>query len=65
MWLFVASLCMINVLFERRPMAVQGAAVRKALGVFRGQGWVDRVVENGEDTVELHSDSAASPAAEK
>jgi len=64
-WLFVASLCMINVLFERRPMAVQGAAVRKALGVFRAQGWVDCTADSEEDTAELDSDTEASPEAEE
>jgi len=58
-WLFVASLCMINVLFERRPMAIQGAAVRKALGVVRGQGWVDL------ETEEPKPDTSASAEAKR
>lgn len=40
---FVASLAAINIVYERRPRAVAGPAVRKALGVLRGEGWVDRV----------------------
>ncbi|KAI5356915.1 putative transmembrane protein [Septoria linicola] len=40
--LFVASLAAINCIYESRPGAVQGAVIRKALGMFRGEGWVDR-----------------------
>lgn len=40
--LFVTSLALINVVYERDPKAVDGAVSRKALGVFRGDGWVDR-----------------------
>ena len=64
-WLFVASLCMINVMFERRPMAVQGAAVRKALGVCRGQGWVDRAVDKDQGTAEPKPDTSASAEAKR
>lgn len=39
---FVASLALLNVVYEGRPSAVKGAAVRKAMGVVRGDGWVDR-----------------------
>lgn len=42
--LFVASLMVINGVYERRPRAVAGPSVRKSLGMLRGDGWVDRVV---------------------
>lgn len=41
--LFVASLAVINSIYEKRPRAVAGPAVRKGLGVLNGEGWVDRV----------------------
>ena len=41
---FVASLALLDVVYEARPRAVRGAALRKACGVLRGEGWVDRVV---------------------
>ena len=40
--LFVASLAAINYVYEAQPSAVQGAVIRKTLGMFRGEGWVDR-----------------------
>lgn len=42
--LFVASLAVINAAYERDPKAVNGGVVRKALGMLRGDGWVDRAV---------------------
>lgn len=42
--LFTASLALLNVVYEARPNAVKGAALRKAMGVLRGDGWVDRAV---------------------
>ena len=42
--LFVASLAVVNGIYERRPRAVNGPSVRKSLGMLRGDGWVDRVV---------------------
>lgn len=42
--LFVASLAVINGVYEKRPRAVAGPSVRKSLGMLRGDGWVDRVV---------------------
>ena len=41
--LFVTSLALVNVIYERDPKAVDSPVVRKALGVLRGEGWVDRV----------------------
>ena len=40
--LFVTSLAVINVIYERDPKAVSGGFVRKTLGMLRGDGWVDR-----------------------
>ncbi|KAK3673054.1 hypothetical protein LTR78_007165 [Recurvomyces mirabilis] len=47
--LFVASLALLNVVYERRADAVRGAMVRKALSSFRGEGWVDRALGKKED----------------
>ncbi|GAB7362045.1 hypothetical protein MBLNU230_g2079t1 [Neophaeotheca triangularis] len=40
---FVLALAVIGGVYQGRPEAVSGGAVRKALGVLRGEGWVDRV----------------------
>lgn len=39
---FAAGLALVGVVYERKPEAVDSAALRKALGVLRGEGWVDR-----------------------
>jgi hypothetical protein len=39
---FVGSLALMQAIYEVDPKAVNGAAVRKALGMLRGDGWVDR-----------------------
>lgn len=44
--LFVASLALINVVYERDPKAVNDGTVRKVLGVLRGDGWVDRAISS-------------------
>lgn len=53
---FVASLALVNYVYEVRPDAVQGAVLRKGMGVLRGEGWVDKVAEkkgeNGSKIVE-------------
>lgn len=49
---FVASLALINAVYEGRPSAVQGAMIRKGMGVMRGDGWVDRA-EKKEDDVSV------------
>ncbi|KAF2144847.1 uncharacterized protein K452DRAFT_356220 [Aplosporella prunicola CBS 121167] len=41
-WLFVASLALLNAVYEVDPKAVSGGALRKSLGMLRGEGWVDR-----------------------
>ena len=43
MLLFVASLALLNYTYDVRPSAVQGAMLRKGMGVLRGEGFVDRV----------------------
>ncbi|KAF2208119.1 hypothetical protein CERZMDRAFT_50003 [Cercospora zeae-maydis SCOH1-5] len=49
--LFVASLAAINFVYEAQPGAVQGPMIRKALGVFRGEGWVDRAAPSSKKDV--------------
>lgn len=49
--LFVASLALIQGIYEVDPKAVNGAVIRKSLGMLRGDGWVDRaVVSEGKET---------------
>jgi len=45
--LFVASLAMVNILYEISPRSVNSGVARKGLGVLRGEGWVDRAVMSG------------------
>lgn len=40
---FVASMAVINSVYERRAKAISGPAVRKALSTLNGDGWVDKV----------------------
>ena len=40
---FVASLMVLNAVYEVNPSAVSSGVVRKSLGMLRGEGWVDRV----------------------
>ncbi|KAK5118090.1 hypothetical protein LTR62_004136 [Meristemomyces frigidus] len=47
--LFVASLALLNVVYERQPGAVRGAMVRKALSTVRGEGWDDKCAVGKED----------------
>lgn len=42
---FVASLALINYVYEARPTAISGGVLRKALASMRGDGWVDKVAE--------------------
>lgn len=42
MLLFTASMALMGMVFEKDPLAVEGAILRKGLGVLRGEGWVDR-----------------------
>ena len=45
--LFVGSLALIGGIYEADPKAINGAALRKGLGMLRGEGWVDRAPEDG------------------
>ncbi|KAJ9649469.1 hypothetical protein H2199_000244 [Coniosporium tulheliwenetii] len=45
--LFVASLAVVNAVYEIDPKAVSGGVVRKGLGMLRGEGWVDRAALSG------------------
>ncbi|KAK5128442.1 hypothetical protein LTR85_003110 [Meristemomyces frigidus] len=40
---FVASLALLNVVYEARAGAVKGPVVRKGVSMLRGEGWVDKV----------------------
>jgi hypothetical protein len=42
---FVASLALLNAVYEARPAAIKGPALRKGMGVMRGEGWVDKAEE--------------------
>ena len=46
---FVASLALLNTVYEAKPAAVQGAMIRKGMGVLRGEGWVDRAQPGSEE----------------
>ena len=41
-WVTVASLMLLNAVYEVNPNAVTSGVVRKSLGMLRGEGWVDR-----------------------
>lgn len=43
---FVASLALIQGIYEVNPKAISGGVIRKSLGMLRGDGWVDRAVIN-------------------
>ncbi|OJD33113.1 uncharacterized protein BKCO1_3300039 [Diplodia corticola] len=42
--LFVASLAVINTMYQMDPKSVNGGVVRKGLSMLRGDGWVDRAL---------------------
>ena len=44
-WIFVASLMAVNVVFEREGRAVNSGVVRRGVGFLRGEGVGDRVGE--------------------
>ncbi|KAK5130999.1 hypothetical protein LTR08_001411 [Meristemomyces frigidus] len=56
---FVASLALVNVVYETRPAAVTGPMVRKGVSMLRGEGWVDRVGGGGERDTKVDSDEEA------
>ncbi|KAL9056112.1 MAG: hypothetical protein Q9162_003175 [Coniocarpon cinnabarinum] len=39
---FWASMALLGGVYQRKPEAVEGPLIRKTLGLFRGDGWVDR-----------------------
>lgn len=41
---FVASLALIQGIYEVNPKAISGGVIRKGLGMLRGDGWVDRAM---------------------
>jgi hypothetical protein len=43
---FVASLALIQGIYEVNPKAISGGVIRKGLGMLRGDGWVDRAMIN-------------------
>lgn len=49
LFVFVASLALIQGIYEVNPKAISGASLRKGLGILRGDGWVDRAVVKGLD----------------
>lgn len=42
--LFTLCLALINCIYERDPKAVNSGVLRKGMGIFRGDGWVDRAL---------------------
>lgn len=52
-WLFVASLAVVNVVFERDARAVSSGIGRRGLGFLRGEGFADRLKsESSQDGAE-------------
>lgn len=54
-FVFVASLALINVVYEARPTAISGGALRKGLSSLRGEGFVDRSVPVADNAKEKES----------
>lgn len=46
--LFTACIALTSVIYERNPKAINSGVIRKGLGVFRGEGWVDRAITQEE-----------------
>jgi len=60
---FVASLAVLNLVYEKDPAAVKGPMVRKALSSLRGEGWLDKLAaakgatkRDGADEVPLNDE---------
>ncbi|KAK3070880.1 hypothetical protein LTR53_009678 [Teratosphaeriaceae sp. CCFEE 6253] len=63
---FVASLAVLNVVFERNPGAVKGPMIRKALSSLRGEGWIDQAAPTDkEEGAEKGDDGLAGEKARK
>jgi hypothetical protein len=50
--IFIASLALMNAVYEARPAAVTGAAMKKGMGVMRGEGWVDQTPDTEDEAKE-------------
>jgi len=48
-WVFVASLMVINGVFERGPRSVRSKLMRKSMNSLRGEGWSDVEGVEGEE----------------
>ena len=59
---FVASLALLNAVYEARPAAVKGAAVREGMGVIRGEGWVDNAQAKNDEANEKDETQSAGEA---
>lgn len=46
---FVASLALVDVVYQARPGAVKGGLIRKGVSSLRGEGWVDRAAGKKEE----------------
>ncbi len=55
MWIFVASLMAVNVVFEREPKGVNSGAVRRGVSFLRGEGLVDKVAEEEKKRKEIEA----------
>jgi hypothetical protein len=64
-FLFVASLALMNAVYEARPAAVKGGAVRKGMGVMRGEGWVDKAQAKNDETKEGNEVQSTGEAKEE
>ncbi|KAK3703705.1 hypothetical protein LTR37_014283 [Vermiconidia calcicola] len=51
--LFVVSLALLGYVYEVQPGAVQGAMLRKGIGVMRGEGFVDRAAPQSKEGTEV------------
>ncbi|MCJ1228315.1 hypothetical protein MMC12_004976 [Toensbergia leucococca] len=51
-WVFVAGMMLLNVVYEVDPKAVSGGVLRKGIGMLRGDGWVDRAAAGVERKTE-------------
>lgn len=49
--LFIASLALIQSIYETNPKAISGGVVRKSLSMLRGEGWTDRAVPAASEEV--------------
>jgi len=55
----VASLAVMNLVYEARPGAVKGAVLRKGWSAVRGEGWIDKT-EKVQDEEKKDDDGEAA-----